>query len=181
MHLRKDALAGAAAWIAAVERRARSVEGLVATVGAIQAFPGASNVIAGEATVSLDLRHVNDRIRDVNAEELLKEAESVAADRNLRVESSIRMNQRAVPMDSRVLAIGEKAFTSVGVKPHRMVSGAGHDAMVLAEHMPAAMIFLRSPGGISHHPAESVRVEDVEMALRVGAAFLDRLGAQGLE
>jgi allantoate deiminase len=84
-------------------------------------------------------------------------------------------------MDSRVLAIGEKAFTSVGVKPHRMVSGAGHDAMVLAEHMPAAMIFLRSPGGISHHPAESVRVEDVEMALRVGAAFLDRLGAQGLE
>ncbi len=74
MHLRKDALAGAAAWIAAVERRARSVEGLVATVGTIQALPGASNVIAGETIASLDIRHVNDRIRDVNAEELLKEA-----------------------------------------------------------------------------------------------------------
>ncbi len=91
------------------------------------------------------------------------------------------MSQRAVPMDSRLLAMTESACASVGVQPYRMVSGAGHDAMVVAEHMPAAMIFLRSPGGISHHPDESVRVEDVEIALRVGAAFLDGLSSQGLE
>jgi allantoate deiminase len=181
MYLRRDALAGAAAWIAAVERRARSVDGLVATVGTVQALPGAANVIAGEATASLDIRHAEDSIRQVNTEALLREADRVTADRGLTVEYSITINQPAVPMDARLLAMAETAFATAGAQPHRMVSGAGHDAMIVAEHMPAAMIFLRSPGGISHHPAESVRVEDVEMALRVGAAFLDGLGTQVLE
>jgi allantoate deiminase len=54
-----------------------------------------------------------------------------------------------------------------------MSSGAGHDAMIVASRMPAAMLFVRSPGGISHHPDETVRADDVAAALRVGAAFLD--------
>jgi allantoate deiminase len=58
-----------------------------------------------------------------------------------------------------------------------MASGAGHDAMVMASRMPAAMLFLRSPGGISHNPAETVREEDVEVALRVGTKFLQRVAA----
>ena len=53
-----------------------------------------------------------------------------------------------------------------------MPSGAGHDAMVMAARVPTAMLFLRSPGGISHHPDETVREEDVEAALQVGASFL---------
>jgi allantoate deiminase len=81
-------------------------------------------------------------------------------------------------MDADLLALAEKALVSAGVEPHRMVSGAGHDAMIIAEEIPAAMIFLRSPGGISHHPDESVRVEDIETALRVGSAFLDQLSTQ---
>ncbi|MFL6417550.1 MAG: allantoate amidohydrolase [Bryobacteraceae bacterium] len=181
MHLRKDALAGAASWIAAVEGEARSVAGLVATVGVLQAFPGAPNVIAGEARATLDIRHANDKIRERNAEQLLNRAEALAAARHLTVEYSIRMNQRAVPMNTRLLELLEDALSSIGVPAHHMVSGAGHDAMVVAEHMPAAMIFLRSPGGISHHPAESVRVEDVEAALRVGSAFLERLSVQELD
>ena len=58
-----------------------------------------------------------------------------------------------------------------------MVSGAGHDAMILAEKVPAAMIFLRSPGGISHDPAESVLLEDVEKALECGLFLLDQLAS----
>jgi allantoate deiminase len=94
------------------------------------------------------------------------------------VEHSIELNQAAVPMDVRLLSTLEKAFLEVGVEPHRMVSGAGHDAMIIAEHMPAAMIFIRSPGGISHHPAEAVHVADVELALRVGLEFLSRVTAE---
>jgi allantoate deiminase len=56
-----------------------------------------------------------------------------------------------------------------------MPSGAGHDAMIVARRMPVAMLFLRSPGGISHHPDESVLPEDVTAALEVGMQFLDAL------
>jgi allantoate deiminase len=56
-----------------------------------------------------------------------------------------------------------------------MRSGAGHDAMVMAKQMPAAMLFLRSPGGISHHPDESVLAQDVAAALETGLHFLDQL------
>jgi allantoate deiminase len=61
---------------------------------------------------------------------------------------------------------------------HRMTSGAGHDAMIMARRMPAAMLFLRSPGGVSHHPDETVLVEDVAAALESGVAFLERLDAR---
>lgn len=181
MHLRQDSLAGAAAWITAVEEGALSVEGLVATVGTVEALPGAPNVIAGETRVSLDIRHANDAVRKEHAERLLERSGEIAAARNLTADFSIEMDQPTVPMDSRLCGVLQEAFADAGVQPHRIVSGAGHDAMIIAEHMPAAMVFLRSPGGISHHPAESVRVEDVALALQVGSAFLDRLSRQGLQ
>jgi allantoate deiminase len=71
----------------------------------------------------------------------------------------------------------EEAIRKTGCQPHRMVSGAGHDAMILAEKVPAAMIFLRTPGGISHDPAESVKMEDVAKALESGLHLLDQLAS----
>lgn len=178
MHTRKDALAAVAEWILSVEDSARSLEGLVATVGAVEIFPGAPNVIAGKATATLDVRHRDDAVRSLAAGTILKRAKDIAAARGLTVEHSIELNQAAMPMDVRLLSTLQKAFLEVGVEPHRMVSGAGHDAMIIAEHMPAAMIFIRSPGGISHHPAEAVHVADVELALRVGLEFLSRVTAE---
>ena len=67
---------------------------------------------------------------------------------------------------------------AAGLPAKQMPSGAGHDAMVMAGRMPVAMLFVRSPGGVSHHPAETVREEDVEAALHVGAKFLERLAAE---
>ena len=67
---------------------------------------------------------------------------------------------------------------SVAGSAHRMVSGAGHDAMIVARKVPVTMLFLRSPGGISHHPDETVRTEDIAAALETGEAFLDRLERQ---
>lgn len=177
MHLRCDAITGAAEWISAVERLAHGVPGLVATVGKIEANPGAANVIAGEARLSLDIRHGSDEIRLRAVNDLIREAHEIAARRGLSVRESVLLNQAAVAMDSFLTAEIEKAILKTGCKPHRMVSGAGHDAMILAERFPAAMIFLRTPGGISHHPAESVAVEDVERAIECGLHLLDQLAS----
>jgi allantoate deiminase len=175
MHLRHDALAGAAEWITLVEREAHKVPGLVATVGKIEATPGATNVIAGEARLALDVRHGLDQVRTRTLEALIREAEEVARRRGLSVSHNLLLSQTAVAMDPFLVDEIEKAIRKTGCEPHRMVSGAGHDAMILAEKVPAAMIFLRTPGGISHDPAESVMLDDVILALECGLHLLDQL------
>ncbi len=179
MHLRHDALAGAAEWIGAVERKAQNVSGLVATVGTIQAKPGAANVIAGETRLSLDVRHQNDGVRNTAIDYFVRQAEDIAKSRGLRVQSTVLMKQPAVAMDPLLISLIQQAIASAGCEPHRMVSGAGHDAMIMAAKVPAAMIFLRSPGGISHDPAESVNVGDVEKAIDCGVRLLDQLALSG--
>jgi allantoate deiminase len=178
MHLRHDALAGAAKWINAVESAARDTDGLIATVGKIEVEPNASNVIAGVARVSLDVRHADDSSRKSAVESLLANAQAIAGKRGLGLESTQQMDQPAVPMDERLTAYLSDAIAATGLPAKQMNSGAGHDAMVMAARVPAAMLFLRSPGGISHHPDETVREEDVEAALNVGLKFLQRLVAE---
>jgi allantoate deiminase len=177
MHLRRDALAAAAEWITAVENCARSVPGLVATVGKIEAKPGATNVIAGETRATLDVRHGSDEIRTRAAKDLVERAQDIAERRGLTARWKTLLEQPAVAMDTFLVSEIECAIAKTGSTPHRMVSGAGHDAMILAEKVPAAMIFLRTPGGISHDPAESVAVEDVEKAIECGLHLLDQLAA----
>lgn len=171
MHLRRDAVAGAAEWIFAVEAEARGIAGLVATVGRVEVWPGASNVIAGTAKLSLDVRHREDAMRRDAAVRLIAAAESIARRRDLLVTTEMRMEQPAVAMDP---SLTDTLARAVGAR-HRMVSGAGHDAMIVARRMPAAMLFLRSPGGVSHHPDESVLPEDVDAALTAGMNFLEEL------
>lgn len=175
MHLRHDAIAAAAEWIVAVERTAHNHPGLVATVGQIGAKPGATNVIAAEARVTLDVRHKSDDIRDRAAETLVRLAHEIAERRGLTLRQSVLLSQRAVAMDPYLIDQIQEAIRRTGCQPNRMTSGAGHDAMILAEKIPAAMIFLRSPGGISHDPAESVEVEDVAKALECGLHLFEQL------
>ena len=175
MHMRKDALQGAAAWIAEVERLALATPGLVATVGKISVAPGAGNVVPGRATVSIDLRHADDGIRTQSAERLAKAAEEIASRRGLKMTWEPRLDQVSIAMDDSMVAMLERALERTGAPRHRMSSGAGHDAMVLAAKMPAGMVFLRCEGGISHHPAENVRDGDVTAALDAGVAFLNEL------
>jgi allantoate deiminase len=177
MHLRCDAIAGAAEWIGAVECLALETTGLVATVGKIEAKPGATNVIAGEARLTLDVRHSTDELRTRAVDNLIRQAHTIADRRGLSVQESTLLSQRAVAMDPFLVGEIQKAIAQTGCRPHCMVSGAGHDAMILAEKVPSAMIFLRTPGGISHDPAESVAPDDVEKAIACGLHLLDRLAA----
>ena len=170
MHLRQDALAGAAEWIGLVEREAAATAGLVGTVGWLAAEPGATNVIAGAARAGLDVRHARDGERTRAVACMLAGAREIALRRGLSVEWEQKLDEPAVAMQCAAL---ERAVEAAGYPVHRMVSGAGHDAMILARKVPAAILFLRSPGGISHHPEETVLAEDVDAALAVGAKYLE--------
>jgi allantoate deiminase len=175
MKMRNDALAGAAEWVTEVEREALTATGLVATVGRIAIEPGAANVVPGRAVLSLDVRHSEDRTRSSAVERLLQAAKEIANRRGLKLTWEPRLDQPSVAMDADVVAMLEFALEQPGVPAHRMSSGAGHDAMILAAIMPAGLLFLRCEGGISHHPAENVREEDVAEALETGMKFLNQL------
>jgi allantoate deiminase len=96
---------------------------------------------------------------------------------------SVHLNLKRVhalpesPCDAGFMDHLETAMSKLGLPTRRMVSGAGHDAMIFADMMPTAMLFIRCKGGISHNPEESVRVDDVEDALKVMLGFIDQLEA----
>jgi allantoate deiminase len=137
--------------------------------------PNAGNVIPGQVQVSLDVRHAHDETRGSVVEELVSMATKIATSRSLTLERADRLDQPAVPMDERLTAFLADAIEAAGYPVKTMPSGAGHDAMVMAARVPTAMLFLRSPGGISHHPDETVLEEDVEAALKVAREFMLRL------
>ncbi len=175
MSLRQDALCAAAEWVAFVEKEACGTEGFVATVGAMAVQPGVANVVPGEVSATLDVRHFSDEIRGRATARLLEAAEAIAGRRRLLSDFQMLMDRSAVPMDESLTKMASTAIQKVGAVAHRMTSGAGHDAMILAPKLPSAMIFLRSPGGVSHHPEETVREEDVAFALRAGSQLLQDL------
>jgi allantoate deiminase len=174
MHLRRDALGAAAAWIPMVESYARAEE-IVATVGMIQAYPGAANVVPGKVVLSLDVRALSDRVRDRAVHDLMQLAESVATARGTTVTAGKMLEQKAVHLDAELIGSLHRAVNATTDTPHEMASGAGHDAMILADRVPAAMLFLRSPGGVSHHPSEAVLAEDIDAALRTCTYLLEHL------
>jgi allantoate deiminase len=173
MNLRKDAFCAAAEWTLWVEDRAKQCAGLVATVGRVEVTPGAVNIVPGAALVSLDLRHALDRVRSTALAEILSAGREIATRRSVIFQSSVQLEQASVPMDKHLVTMVDRAVAAAGVTPKRITSGAGHDAMILARRVPTAMIFLRSPGGISHHPDENVLVEDVALALKAGRVFVE--------
>lgn len=175
MHLRNDALAAAAEWICAVEETADRTPGLVATSGKILVEPNAANVIPSIAEVSLDCRHADDTVRAAAVLELLTKAQASAKRRGLVAGWTQHLNQSAVPMDQQLTTMMSEAIQKTDLPATKMTSGAGHDAMIMASRMPATMLFLRSPGGISHDPGEVVLAEDVEASLHVARRFLASL------
>jgi allantoate deiminase len=177
MHLRHDAMAAAAEWIGEVEHKTKAVPGAVGTVGKLEVKHAAANVIAGELHLTLDVRHGSDEIRNRIVSEFIRKAEEICKRRGLALRHSVLLSQAAVPMHEFLINEIDRAVQKIGCAPHRMISGAGHDAMILAEKIPTAMVFLRTPGGRSHDPAEAVAPEDVEKAIECGLHLLDQLAA----
>lgn len=158
---RRDALVGASEMIVAVERLARAA-GTIATVGRIEVQPGAVNVIAGRADLSLDLRAATDEERDQSWAEMEKEFEQICAARDLRLDVVLHHEAPAAPCASWLKNAVISGIRSTGdPNPMGLWSRAGHDAMAMAAIADIGMLFVRCHDGISHHPDEGVREIDV--------------------
>src|SRR3954471_18279679 len=173
--LRRDALAAAARFVAAVEARAAAVDGLVATVGELTVAPGASNVIPGRVTLSLDVRHLDDAVRETAAADLRDEAETIAAARGVDLAWNGVQATAAVACSDRLADAFAAAVSDAGLPEVRLPRGGGHDAAVMARLCDVAMLFVRCAGGVSHNPAESVTAADVAVAIDVATRTVARL------
>jgi len=175
MALRRDALAAAAEFILAVEAEARAEPQVVATVGKVIAHPGATNVIAGRAGLSLDVRSADRATLLVASRRMLDLAEEIATGRKLTVEVTSDTRNEAVGCDEGLVRLLSRAIADAGYTLAPLTSGAGHDGVEMSRIAPIGMLFVRCKGGISHNPAESVTVEDVGVAIDVLNRFLELL------
>jgi len=168
MHLRQDSLVAAAELILAVEQLACDSEnGEVATVGFIDAKPGATNVIAGRSVISLDVRAQKDSDLGILINKIQQRAEQIAKQRKLKLDWQWTHAANAVNCDDNIMSLLQQACEENNQVSPTLPSGAGHDAMAIAPICPIGMLFIRSPGGISHHPSESVIADDVTKAISV--------------
>ena len=163
---RRDALAAASEMILAVEHLARG-EHSVATVGQIAAHPGGVNVIPGRVEFSVDLRARDDATRDRIRGDLLGAFAEIAARRDVTFSITGKHTAAAAIPSSRLRAAVAAGIAATGdAAPIELWSRAGHDAMAIAAATEFGMLFVRcGNGGISHHPDETVTVEDVAVAL----------------
>jgi len=179
MRHRRDALAAAAEWLLFIEQTTQAfAPDIVATVGTLQCEPGAVNVIPGAVSLTLDIRSPQDEARDALLQRLLAQAEVIATRRGVSFSHEIFYTIAATPCDEALRAQLTDAVREVQGRTMLLPSGAGHDAIAIAERWPSAMLFVRCAGGISHHPAESVAEDDVAQALRAFSLAVGQLIAR---
>ena len=176
MDLRRDALAGAAAMIQAVQSIAAALgRPAVATVGKIRVEPDQINVVPGRVTFTVDLRHADLGGRRALEERIRSLCETIASERTLGIDVRTLHERPPVPMDGAVRQVLERAATEAGIVPAGLVSGAGHDAQVLAARCAVGMLFVPSIGGRSHCPEETTDPAHVALGTRVLARALELL------
>jgi allantoate deiminase len=168
MALRRDALAGAAECIVAIEQFCRTDhDGLVGTVGYIHAMPGATNVIPGQVSLTIDMRAPADAHRKSAVADIVGRIETIAKRRQLALQVDVTHENRTVPCASWLQAQVSDAITAEGYRVFELPSGAGHDGMAMIDIADVGMIFVRCRGGISHHPDEHVDLDDADAGARV--------------
>lgn len=162
MNNRQDALLAAAKFIETVNRIVTSEPGRqVGTVGRINAFPGAPNVIPGKVVLSLELRDLNAAKIKTLYDKIYAAAQQIAKDSKTKFDfKEINVNIPA-PTDPHMQAFIETAARELGLSTKKLPSGAGHDAQDMAQLGPVGMIFVPSVGGISHSPREFSHPADI--------------------
>lgn len=178
MNCRRDALVAAAGLVSEVRRIADETPHLHATVGQLQVVPNAPNVIPERINLSLDVRHPDDGVREQAVEKMIAAGRRFAEAEGDSFAVVEVTHQSAVSVDESLTAALSDTIAEGGAEPLRLSSGAGHDAVMMAQRFPTAMLFLRHPGGVSHHPDEQVDREDVAVAIEVLTRFVARLATQ---
>jgi allantoate deiminase len=168
MLLRRDALAGAAECIVEIEEFCKTDEdGLVGTVGYIQAMPGATNVIPGQVAFTIDIRAPSDAHRKMAVADIVRRIEAIANRRKLALQLDVTHENRTVPCAPWLKRQVAEAIAGEGFRAFELPSGAGHDGMAVIDIADVAMVFVRCRGGISHHPDEHVETSDADAGARV--------------
>jgi allantoate deiminase len=177
MKLRRDALAGAAEMLTAVERTAReyATDNMVATVGRIEASPGAVNIIPNRVSFTVDLRAMADRARQDAIAQFERHARDIATARGLQVDTELFHDVATAACDASLQILLTEAVADLGHKPVQLPSGAGHDAQIMTRLCPSAMLFVRCRAGISHNPAEYASPADMGKAIAALIRFIERL------
>jgi allantoate deiminase len=168
MAMRRDALTGAAECITAIEEFCRADNaGLVGTVGYINAAPGATNVVPGQVSFTIDMRAPTDTHRKRAVAEVVRKIEVIAKRRSLALQLDVTHENRTVPCAPWLIAQVAEAVAAEGYRVFELPSGAGHDGMAMIDISDVAMLFVRCRGGISHHPDEHVVTDDADAGARV--------------
>jgi allantoate deiminase len=173
MNLRRDALAGAAECVLAVENIVKRHAELVGTVGRIEAKPGAINVIPGEAPFTIDVRAPQDALRKHAVAAIGAEIETISRKRSLESEVDLLQEFGSTACAPRLMEQMERAVARQGFPVRRLPSGAGHDGMALAAITEICMLFVRCKGGISHSPLEAITEADAAAGVRVLFDFIE--------
>jgi hydantoinase/carbamoylase family amidase len=155
MPMRRDALWGASALVLEVRRIALATAGeAVGTVGRVEVEPGSTNVIPGKATVRVELRSGREELLEALRAEVEAAARRLAAEYTLETIVEPWDHAPAVPLHPGLQAMALEAAARRGLRAISMPSWAGHDAKILAPHVPTALLFVPSVGGVSHAPGE---------------------------
>jgi N-carbamoyl-L-amino-acid hydrolase len=182
MNQRKDALVAAARLVESVNQIAKSTPGRqVATVGKIQAEPGAPNVIPGKVVMTLEIRDLEKSKIDLVFEKIKTSADKIAADTGTTISlASLDLTAVPAPTDPRLRMAIQEAAIGLGLTTKLMPSGAGHDAQDIARIAPIGMIFVPSIGGISHSPKEFTTASDMANGASVLLQSVLRVDEKGL-
>jgi allantoate deiminase len=175
MAARRDALAGAARVVLALRKEALKRGDITANVGVLTVSPGGFNVIPGVAEFTVDVRAGETEVFSSLDELVLETLERVAGEEHLGLEVSETHRKPPTRLDPDLQDLLTESAAEVGATARRMPSGAGHDAMVLAKRVPAAMLFVPSRGGISHSPDEFTAPEHCELGAKVLAHAVRQL------
>ena len=175
MQNRQDSLVCAAKAIFWITKQAKEEKGLVATCGEIKNEPNSINIISEKTNVSLDVRHRDDAVREKFLKKVDLHLQNLAKENKVSFQKKLLGERKTVACSEKITNLLSKSFTNLNLKPYFMTSGAGHDAMIMARKIPSAMLFLRSPNGVSHHPSELVKKEDIKKSLSVLVDFFQNL------
>ena len=167
MGSRRDALAAAAEVAGVIEEEASATGTTVGTVGQIEAGPGGINIIPGRVELSLDLRDIDEAVRDRAERRIRERAAETCERRGIGLEFEEIQRLPPAPCSEEIRATIAAACEEEGIRPYSLPSGAGHDGMHVAEVCPMGMIFVRSKGGISHNPKEWSSPEDCEAGCKI--------------
>lgn len=167
MSIRRDALAAAAGIMHIIEEESRSTGSTVGTIGQLQLFPGGVNIIPGRVEFTVDLRDIDEGVRNTVERKIIARARQLCEERSISLSIEDLQRISPAPCSPMVQEAAHKACEQLGFEIFTLSSGAGHDGMQLVNLCDMGMIFVRSKDGISHNPAEWSSKEDCRDAANV--------------